>query len=308
MIFQVFQVLLVEDELVMARVTEHMLKKKSGGKFTVSHKVRLADTIAALRGSDFDVVVLDLNLPDSQGLDTLARVAEAAPEVAIVVLTATESEELGLRALQLGAQDFLIKGGFNEGALQRAVLYSIERHRLQRTIRQLAVMDELTGLYNRRGFNTLQQDIVTTAGRGDSRGYLCYFDLDRFKQINDELGHQKGDEALIEFAINLRDVFRKDALIARLGGDEFVVMGIESREAQVEDTLQALEVVLSVRNARDTTGFRLETSFGVTYFGKDHKSTLDDLIAAADAALYENKQARRRARGLGAEADLRASA
>jgi diguanylate cyclase (GGDEF)-like protein len=309
MIFQVFQVLLVEDETIIAKLTENMLKKKSGGKFTVTIKSRLDAAVAALKEGDFDVVLLDLNLPDSQGLDTLKNIAEAAPEVAVVVLTATaDNNDMGVRAMQLGAQDFLIKGEFNETSLQRAMLYSIERHRLQRTIRQLAVIDELTGLYNRRGFNSLNQDVLQRAAKSEGRGYICYFDLDRFKQINDELGHQKGDEALVEFSVNLRDVFRKDALIARLGGDEFVVMGIESRAGQVEDTLQALDVVLSVRNSRDSSGYKLETSAGVTYFGKDKPATIDELIAASDAELYENKQARRRARGLTTDVQLEESA
>jgi two-component system, cell cycle response regulator len=296
MILPTFKVLLVEDMLMIAKVTEQMLKKAINTKYTVVHTARMSDTLEALKAEDFDVILLDLNLPDSRELDTLARVVRVAPEIPIIVLTATNDDAVGLRAVQLGAQDFLFKGEFNYLTLERAIIYSIERHRLQRTIRQLAVVDELTGLYNRRGFNTLNADVIQRVKQQDGRGFLCCFDLDRFKQINDELGHQKGDEALKEFAGNLRTVFRKDVLIARLGGDEFVAMGVEQSFGQAEQSLQALAVLHSVRNAGESATFQLEASAGVAYFDANTPVSIDNLMATADAALYRDKERRRRPR------------
>ena len=296
MSYQSCKVLLVEDVLVIAKMTEQMLKKSPSNKYTTVHKTRLADSLAALQTDEFDVILLDLNLPDSRELATLTAIVEAAPDVPIIVLTATNSDEVGLRAVQIGAQDFLLKGDFNYLTLDRAILYASERHRLQRTIRQLAVLDELTGLYNRRGFNTLNPDILAKVKHADAPGFLCYFDLDRFKQINDVHGHAKGDEALKEFAATLRSIFRKDVLLVRLGGDEFVAMGVETAAGQVAEALQALEIVLSVRNSQGNSGFNLLSSAGVVYFDRNSTLTLDELSAASDAALYENKQARKRAR------------
>jgi two-component system, cell cycle response regulator len=295
-ITQTYKVLLVEDVLVIAKITEQMLKKSPTHRYVATHTTRLADSIAALKAEEFDVILLDLNLPDSRELATLTSIVEVAPDVPIIVLTATGSDEIGLRAVQLSAQDFLLKGDFNYLTLDRSIVYAIERHRLQRTIRQLAVLDELTGLYNRRGYNTLHPDIIQRVERTELRGYLCYFDLDRFKQINDELGHAKGDEALKEFAATLRNIFRKDTLLVRLGGDEFLAMGVELQPGQTHEALRALEVVLSVRNAQGQAGFRLEASAGVTYFDRNTPHALDELAAAADAELYRNKESRRNAR------------
>ncbi|HWA24606.1 MAG TPA: diguanylate cyclase [Lacunisphaera sp.] len=297
MSYQNSKVLLVEDVIVIAKLTEQMLKKSPTYRYTTVHKTRLADALAALANEDFDVVLLDLNLPDSRELATLQAIVDVAPDVPIIVLTATNSDETGLRAVQLGAQDFLLKGDFNYLTLDRAILYASERHRLQRTIRQLAVLDELTGLYNRRGFNTLKNDILTKVRNSENRGFLCYFDLDRFKQINDQLGHAKGDEAIKEFANNLRSVFRKDVLLVRLGGDEFVAMGTESQPGQCAESLQMLEIVLSARNTGGTTGFDLLSSAGAVYFDRNDSRSLDELSAAADAALYANKVERKRLRG-----------
>ncbi|HEU5078640.1 MAG TPA: diguanylate cyclase [Opitutaceae bacterium] len=296
MIYQTVKVLIVEDMLMIAKITEQMLKKAPGSRYEATHKARLSDALVALQSEDFDIILLDLNLPDSRELETLTRVVELTPEVPIIVLTANNSDEMGLRGVQLGAQDFLLKGDFNYLTLDRAIIYAIERHRLQRTIRQLAVLDELTGLYNRRGFNTLNPDVLQRVKNSELRGYLCYFDLDRFKHINDELGHAKGDEALKEFAANVRSVFRKDTLLSRLGGDEFVAMGIETNPGQVEQSLQSLEIILSVRNAREDSTFALESSSGVSYWDRNSSATIEDLSAQADAALYRHKESRKRAR------------
>ena len=297
MIIQAYHLLLVEDVPLLAKITEQMLKKSPGNKYTSVHVTTLADTLAALKTTEFDLILLDLNLPDSSELATLTTVLEAAPEVPIVVLTANHSHENGYQAVKLGAQDFLVKGDFNFLNLDRAIIYGIERHRLQRTIRQLAVIDELTGLYNRRGFNALHPDIFARVKGSAARGYMCFFDLDRFKQINDELGHQKGDEALVEFATTLRQVFRKDTLLVRLGGDEFVAMGVEAEAGQADQALQTLNIVLSVRNGgTSTSGFMLEASSGLALFDKNGPASVDELTAVADAALYRDKENRRAAR------------
>ncbi len=307
MICQTIKVLLVEDMLMIAKITEQMLKKSPSNRYEATHRARLADAISALENDEFDVILLDLNLPDSRELDTLVRVTEIAPDVPIIVLTANNSDEVGLQAVKIGAQDFLFKGDFNYLTLDRAIIYAIERHRLQRTIRQLAVIDELTGLYNRRGFNTLNSDLVQRVKQAGLRGFLCYFDLDRFKQINDVHGHAKGDEALKEFAQTLQSVFRKDTLLSRFGGDEFVAMGIEAQPGQTEQALTSLDILLSVRNAQAGVLFTLECSHGVTYFDRDDSLEIEALSEAADAALYQNKESRRRLRlpGLQTHGDAR---
>ncbi len=295
MVHDCYNVLLVEDVPVLAKVTEQMLKKSVAHRYSLTLKTTLADTLAAAKVEEFDILLLDLNLPDSADLDTLSRVLEACPDVPVIVLTSTQSQQMGFEAIKLGAQDFLVKGEFNFLTLDRAIVYSIERHRLRRTIQQLAVMDELTGLYNRRGFNTLYADIIERVKGSEVRGYVCYFDLDHFKQINDTLGHQKGDEALAEFASNLRSIFPKDSLLARLGGDEFVAMGAERSPGQAEESLRALGIVLDVRN-RMNPAFVLESSWGLALFDKRGPHAMDELKAAADAALYRHKETRRAGR------------
>jgi diguanylate cyclase (GGDEF)-like protein len=140
------------------------------------------------------------------------------------------------------------------------------------------------------------------------RGFMCYFDLDDFKNINDELGHQRGDEALVEFAAALRSVFRQETLLARMGGDEFVAMGVQTFPGQTDLALEALENLLTERNGSSDADYSLETSCGVTAFGRDKRFTIDELVDTADTALYQNKDRRKRLRAKKSDENLRASA
>ncbi len=286
------RLLLVEDVPVIARIVEQMLTKSVHCRYHCEWRKNLADALELLRSRDFDTILLDLNLPDSSDLDTLARVIETNRGVPVVVLTATDDESIGLHAVQAGAQDYLVKGQCTGPELDRSIVYSIERHRLQFALRQLAVLDELTGLYNRRGFNTLNPELLQQLRGGTAQGYIACFDLDHFKSINDTHGHACGDAALVEFATALRSAFRKQGLFARLGGDEFLAMGIEPHPGAALESLAALEQSLVARNAAGGSPFRLEASAGLLLLDHHEQRSLDELLRLADEQLYRNKQAR----------------
>ena len=287
------RLLLIEDEPVTAKVTRRMLEKIGDGYYHITHTTNLEESLTALKSEAFDVVLTDLNLPDSKGLNTPEYIISTDPDVAVVVLTSTESDNIGIRAVQLGAQDYLVKGAFSDSTLNRCIRYSMERHRLQRTIRQLAVIDELTGLYNRRGFNSLKSDVLQQARQNDHQGFLCYFDIDNFKKINDRFGHPAGDEALSEFAALLRRVFRKETVLVRIGGDEFVIMGVESRPGLLDENLQLLRALLDEHNEERKNSYQITTSVGITTFGRETALDMDQVMAMADKALYVDKRKRR---------------
>lgn len=129
-------VLLVEDNAGDARLIEEELRDVKETDYVAEHVETLEDGLDRLAGRSYDVVLLDLSLPDSHGIDTVVRVHERAPEVPIVVLTGLEDEELALETLKKGAQDYVVKGQF-EGILDRAIRYAIERERVTREVRQL---------------------------------------------------------------------------------------------------------------------------------------------------------------------------
>jgi len=208
--------------------------------------------------------------------------------------------ESGRYELQLIHKDgtqvpVLVSGSpwFEEGrfAGTLAVLTDITmRKQMEETLRALALVDDLTGLYNRRGFFTLSQQQLKTADRAKMRMALLFADFDGLKQINDALGHSEGDQALIETADVLRETFRESDIIARIGGDEFVVLAIETNGAPAEIIATRLQENLEAINAREGRRYKLSLSMGIAHYDPARPCSIDDLLAQADRAMYEQKR------------------
>lgn len=163
------------------------------------------------------------------------------------------------------------------------------RRRLEDEIRQAALIDTLTGIYNRRGFFLLAEQALRSAARHQRPYLLCFFDLNGLKEINDELGHDQGDEALYDMAEVLRSVFRSSDIIGRLGGDEFVVLaeGDTAAEAALRQRVGD-EVVRHNQSAG--RAYRLSTSIGVARFESRRPRSLSELLQEADRQMYEHKR------------------
>ncbi len=158
----------------------------------------------------------------------------------------------------------------------------------------LAAVDELTGISNRRGFELLATKVLEICKRRDLSSTVAYFDLDGLKAINDELGHNHGDQALREFATLLEGTFRASDIVARLGGDEFVVLlAGATTTAEVVDRLSG---TLDARNAESAIAYRLEASVGCATFDPQAPASLASLLREADAAMYQQKDEHRHRR------------
>ncbi|MFC5471291.1 GGDEF domain-containing protein [Cohnella suwonensis] len=295
------KVLLIEDNPGDMRLIQEALADYDNAEFDV-HCADLLDTgIKLLEQSSFDVVLLDLSLPDSQGIDTITAVREYAKVVPIVVLTGLDDEKLALSAVQQGAQDYLIKGQVNSAAIMRSMRYAIERSRLQDQLYHMSIMDELTGLHNRRGFFTLAENYAN-AERQRMRGYfLVVADLDGMKQINDSYGHPMGDLALIDTARILKDVFHQSDIIGRMGGDEFVVIFSAdlaegaSFETVEREIMKLLQQRLDSLNLTAGRSYPLSISMGIAYCNPDSPSALNELIVQADQRMYAVKKGKSKA-------------
>ncbi|MBC7893863.1 MAG: diguanylate cyclase [Cytophagaceae bacterium] len=165
-----------------------------------------------------------------------------------------------------------------------------ERKQHEETLRALSLIDELTGLYNRRGFLTLAQQQLKLARRGNRELLLLFVDMDDFKDINDTFGHKEGDHALRRATAILRKTFRDSDIVARLGGDEFVVLAADIVHGTEHVLVQRLRTELRERNDNDGFPYRLSFSVGMASFDPANPPTIEDLLATADAMLYEQKQ------------------
>jgi diguanylate cyclase (GGDEF)-like protein/PAS domain S-box-containing protein len=164
------------------------------------------------------------------------------------------------------------------------------RKRMEETLRALLLIDDLTGLYNRRGFFTLGQQQLKTANRTKMTMLLLFADFDDLKQINDTFGHPEGDRALVETARVFRATFRESDIIARIAGDEFAVLAVETDKFSSDILATRLQENLEARNARKGRRYNLSLSMGLARYDPKHPCSIDELLARADKAMYEQKQ------------------
>jgi diguanylate cyclase (GGDEF)-like protein len=284
------RVLLVEDNPDDAHLLREILRDVSSHQFDLIHVERLSAALERLDTERLDVILLDLSLPDAQGIDTLVQVRKRASSLPIVVLTGLDDETMALNALQNGAQDYLVKGQIDAPLLSHSIRYAIERNRADEVIQHRAYYDSLTDLPNRiLLYDRLQQAIIT-ARRENRLLPLLIMDLDRFKEINEALGHHFGDLLLLQIGPRLRETLRESDTIARLGGDEFAVLLPANANPQ-DATEVARKVLRSLEQPFVIEGLKLdvEGSIGIAVF-PEHGADADTLIRRAEVAMYTAKE------------------
>ena len=166
--------------------------------------------------------------------------------------------------------------------------------RMAAKINTLSITDHLTGLYNRRGFITLAEQHLKLAERMKKMELLLLFaDLDQMKSINDKLGHEKGNKALIEVASILKEVFRESDIIARVGGDEYAVLGIGATRNDWASIESRLQHQIDLHNAIENRDYKISLSVGVAYSDLENNYSIDALMSRADTLMYEQKRSNR---------------
>ncbi len=155
---------------------------------------------------------------------------------------------------------------------------------------QLATTDELTLLSNRRGFESLAQHALSVCIRLKLPASMLFFDLNKFKQINDQFGHAEGDRALTTFSSILLEVFRDSDVIGRLGGDEFVVLLTNSDETESQSVLERLATAVATANQEAKRGYNISYSTGLTQYDSNRNPTISALLEDADKRMYLNKK------------------
>jgi len=158
---------------------------------------------------------------------------------------------------------------------------------------QLATMDELTNISNRRGFLTLAEYSLHLCSREKNPASLVFLDLDNFKPINDKYGHAEGDRALRVFAEHLKHTCRDSDLFARLGGDEFVMLLPNTPRDLVEQAIGRLAQSIESYNKEADRGYDIAFSYGIVEFDPEQHHTVEQLLAEGDARMYEIKNAKR---------------
>ncbi|MCG6963372.1 MAG: EAL domain-containing protein [Acidobacteria bacterium] len=417
------RVLLVEDRPGEAELVRDMLSESPQQRFVVAHRDRLGLALAELSANEYDLVLLDLSLPDSRGLETFVRAHTHRPSVPIIVLTNHKDEEMGARAVRDGAQDYLVKQDTDSGLLLRSIRYALERQAAEEALREseeryaLAVRgandglwdwdlirsslylsprwkemlglagtelsddpgewfarihpaersqvsraieahlngetphfeqeyrirhdeghylwvlargvavrngdgtamrmagsqtditarkraeaqllhdafhDVLTGLANRALFvDRLQVALASAARKRNGDFAVLFLDLDRFKNVNDSLGHAAGDQLLTAIARRLEGFLRPGDTLARLGGDEFAILVNEVAEvADAVHVAQRIQELLGQRFLIDGSEVYVSASVGIALSSTGYRSA-EEILRDADISMYRAKAAGR---------------
>ncbi len=285
-------VLLIEDDPGDALLIKEMLEQEECKAQLVTVE-RLSEGLSFLQQNVCDIVLLDMNLPDSSGLPTLTRLLDTSPAIPIIVMTGLSDESFGTDAVKSGAQDYLVKGEIDGRILKRAMFYAVERKKLEIALKQTrdlfkrqARIDYLTGIYNRLMFSELLEAELQRARRYGSELSLIMFDLDNFKKVNDTYGHNMGDHVLKEVAQLVSDSIRAHDIFTRWGGEEFMVLIPKSDQSQAVILAEKLRCLLAAHDFGN--GLQVTSSFGVTQFRVgDHADTF---TSRSDKAMYLAKQ------------------
>jgi diguanylate cyclase (GGDEF)-like protein len=293
--------LVVEDDPVDAGIIRRVLEAP-GMRQHVQTAPNMAEAKQALAHGRFDAVLLDLGLPDSKGLEAVMDLQASAPELPIVVLSGNADPDLAVRSVDLGAEDYILKGQLDRTPVARSLRYAVERHRRKvrlfqdndalwrslQSARHEAETDALTGVPNRRGLEAYlkamppqhDQDLATT----------LVIDLDEFKHINDHYGHDVGDAVLREATARMLACLGPDDFLARVGGDEFVA--ILQRQGR-RSSLRTARTLLSglYEDAFVWAGQRVHFSATVALFEMDlDGATLEQMLSKAHPLLQRGKE------------------
>lgn len=282
------QLLLVEDNRAQALIMQRMLGD-GGLDFEVVHVATLAAAKRHLAGARPVCILLDLTLPDAERLDGLTEIKNVAPEAPVVVVTADEDAGRGIKAVQSGAQDYLMKGEMDSTQLCRSVRFAIERGRSEQQLAHRALHDDLTGLPNRILFLDRLTYSVAQAGRQDLGMGVFFLDLDGFKGVNDRLGHLAGDALLRTMAARLLGWVRPGDTVSRYGGDEFTVLVREvDGAAQAEEIARRLTKAVEAPIDIEGEEVSLTPSIGIALGAAGERP--ESLIERADKAMYSAKR------------------
>ncbi len=285
---EIIRVLLViyneKDHLLFNRALRNTRKK-----IDFHYVVDATAANIALERNSFDCILMDNKLPDSTVEEFIRKLHVQIP---VIILTDQGDEEAGKEALRYGVQDYLVKGEISGSLVVRSIRYAIERKRMTIALEELSLLDELTGLYNLKGFMLFVNQHLKLANRKKDKMCLFFLSLDNFQYVNDTFGRHIGDSALLEVASCIQDIFRSSDLLCRAGRDEFAVLAIEVDDKSSKKIIGRLEANISDRNAPGSNEYDLSVSMGTAVYNSDKQYSIEEMLELAQNKMNKQRKVR----------------
>jgi diguanylate cyclase (GGDEF)-like protein len=280
-----YKILVVDDEEPMRKLLATSLSLRGHQCVTANNGVEALDKIMEAK---FDALITDVVMPEMDGITLTKELSKRYQNLPVMVMTGYSGEFTAETAIASGAREFINKP-FSSSEFLVRFEKMMRDHTGEEALVALSLVDELTGLHNRRRFFILTEQYLKVAVRTKKSLLLLFIDMDNLKWINDNHGHNEGDQALIELANILKKTFRESDIIARIGGDEFVVLS-ESTDENGEIVLTRLYENIKDHNAKSSRCYTLSISVGTTQFDPKSPVSIDELLSKADALMYAEKR------------------
>ena len=299
-----YKILLIDDDVEFAKVTRFRLTHSAKPQFEVHTTSSLKSALALFKIQKFDLILLDLLLPDSEGIQAVTQILAAGSQAPVVVMTGLDNDQFAIDAVRNGAQDYIVKGETTPKMLVRIIQHAIDRHSIRKKLsivtgklrevnaqlEKYAVLDPLTDVYNRRGLQQILTREIHSAERKGTSLIALVMDIDDLKKVNDTLGHPCGDVVIKEVAKKIKDSIRISDYIGRIGGDEFVLL---LPETPLEEAVKLAERLrLSISNMQlhisDSRKIRITVSIGLAPVSL-HVISVDEILGLTDPLLMESK-------------------
>ncbi|MEH1915707.1 GGDEF domain-containing response regulator [Nostoc sp.] len=305
-------ILVVDDTPENLRLLAKMLELQG---YTIRKSLNGRMALQAAYRHPPDLILLDINMPEMNGYEVCQQLkaSKTTDQIPIIFISGFDQINDKVHAFELGGQDYITKPFEELEVLMRVKNQLLikqqhqqlreqnqhledeiqERLKAEAEVRKLSLTDELTGLYNRRGFFWLANHQFKIARRTQIFCCLLFVDLDGLKQINDSLGHEIGDRIIIDTAQLLKKTFRESDIVARIGGDEFVVFVSTCSPNNTDEFCPRLQVNIDRFNKEHNYSYQLSISIGATQCALNENVSLEQLLEEADKLMYEHKRAKR---------------
>jgi len=281
---EVIRVLILEDNKFVQQVVQSQLENSRVWTFNLTFTERMEDAIRLRDTGHFDILLSDLELPDSTRDSTMKILKNEFKSIPFVILTADDDDNLLLQSLKAGARNYLCKDYLQQGALlSRTLFNALEHWKALAELEYTATHDNLTGAFNKKRFLEILGGRIEMVDFDHKPFCLAMCDLDDFRNINNNYGHIAGDQALILFVETLKERIRSKDTLGRFGGDEFCLLFPDTARERCAQYLNKL------------TGLKMELpglipikgSYGGAQYRKGMSA--EELIIEADKALYQVK-------------------
>ena len=279
-----YKILVVDDDEGVRTLVATLLSSRGHSCATAADGPQ---ALEKMKSDRFDAVITDIVMGEMDGFALTKEILERYPGTPVMAMTGYGTERSAQDAIEAGAREFIEKP-FSLDAFVIRFDKMMRHHREEKELLSLSLTDELTGLYNRRRLFVLMEQYLKIANRTKKRLLLLYIDMDDLKRINDQYGHNEGDQALMDFAAILKVTFRQSDIVARIGGDEFVIL-LESTDENDKTVTTRLQENLRNYNNKLTIDYNLSVSIGAAPFDPDHPVSIDELLDQADSSMYVQK-------------------